>query len=139
MVRAAPRADNARVPPIRHYLYSRPIVPYYSYGLGWYDDPFWYGAPWPWPYAGYAYSESAHTGGLRLKVEPGSAQVYVDGYYAGIVNDFNGHFQQLKMTPSGHRIELRAPGYEPLAFDVYVQRDHTTEWHGTMVPSQANG
>jgi hypothetical protein len=114
--------------------------PYFSsaFGIGAfgsYRDPLgsqYYG------YAGYpAYAQdpfdaAGPTGGLRLKVEPSNAEVFVDGYFAGIVNDFNGHFQQLKLTAGPHRVEVRAPGYEPLVFDVSIQPRHTTEYRGTL-------
>jgi len=58
--------------------------------------------------------------------------VFVDGYYAGIVDDFNGHFQRLKLTPGPHHIAVRAPGYETLEFDVDIQPHHTTEYHGAL-------
>jgi hypothetical protein len=82
--------------------------------------------------APYPFEIDGPTGGLRLKVEPRQAQVYVDGYYAGIVDDFNGHFQHLDMTAGPHHVEIRAPGYEPLAFDVTIQTHHTTEYRGAL-------
>jgi hypothetical protein len=89
-------------------------------------------------YAGYPtyaqdpFDAAGPTGGLRLKVEPEDAEVYVDGYFAGIVGDFNGHFQQLKLTGGPHRVEVRAPGYLPLVFDVSIQPRHTTEYRGAL-------
>jgi hypothetical protein len=58
--------------------------------------------------------------------------VYVDGYYAGIVDDFNGHFQHLDLTPGPHHVEVREPGYLPLDFDVSIEAHHTTQYRGTM-------
>ena len=37
---------------------------------------------------------------VRLEVTPKEAEVYVDGYYAGIVDDFNGTFQRLRELES---------------------------------------
>jgi hypothetical protein len=74
------------------------------------------------------------SGGLRLKIEPRNAQVYVDGYYAGVVDDFDGRFQQLKLASGRHRIEVRATGHEPLKFDVNIQSHQTTVYQGTLVP-----
>jgi hypothetical protein len=48
---------------------------------------------------------------LRLEVKPHEAEVYVDGYYAGIVDDFDGVFQRLPVTPGEHDIELYLEGY----------------------------
>jgi hypothetical protein len=34
----------------------------------------------------------------------------VDGFYAGIVDDFNGVFQSLPLTPGGHTVVLYVEG-----------------------------
>jgi hypothetical protein len=67
-----------------------------------------------------------------LKVEPKDAEVYVDGYFFGIVDDFNGRLQHLKLTAGPHRVEIRAPGYQPLVVDVSIQPRHTTEYRGAL-------
>jgi hypothetical protein len=52
--------------------------------------------------------------------------VFVDGYYVGIVDDFDGVFQHVNLEAGEHRIEVRAPGYdEAISFDVYVQPGRT--------------
>lgn len=103
--------------------------------FGSYRDPFlsgYYG------YSGYPtytqdpFDDGGPTGGLRMKVEPRDAEVYVDGYFAGIVDDFNGRFQRLKLTAGAHRIEVRAPGYQTLTFDVSIQPRQTTEYRGAL-------
>ena len=68
------------------------------------------------------------TGGLRLKVTPRDAEVFVDGYYAGRVDDFDGARQQLKITRGPHRIELKAAGYETVTFDVTVVPGESTTY-----------
>ena len=68
------------------------------------------------------------TGGLRLKVVPREAEVYVDGFYAGRVDDFDGAMQKLKIVQGSHRIELRAEGYETASFTVNVIADETTSY-----------
>ena len=65
-------------------------------------------------------------GGLRITGAPRDAQVFADGYYVGIVNDFDGVFQHLNLEAGGHHIEVDAPGLEPIAFDVDVQPGRTT-------------
>jgi hypothetical protein len=104
-------------------------------GLSFYQDPrssdyYSYGG-YP-PNAHDPFDAAGPTGGLRLKVEPKDAEGYVDGYFAGIVDDFNGHFQQLKLTAGPHRVEVRAPGYLPLVFDVSIQPRHTTEYRDAL-------
>lgn len=65
-------------------------------------------------------------GSLRLKVKPRDAQVYVDGYFVGVVDEFDGIFQRLQLEAGPHRIEVRAPGFENLAIDVQIRWDRTT-------------
>jgi len=48
---------------------------------------------------------------IRLLVRPKQAEVYLDGYYAGLVDDFDGLFQGLPMRPGPHTIVLYLPGY----------------------------
>ncbi len=71
---------------------------------------------------------------MRLKVTERDAEVYVDGYYAGIVDDFDGIWQQLRLDDGGYRIEIRKPGFETLVFDVRVQPGRTITYRGQMQP-----
>ncbi len=67
-----------------------------------------------------------HTyGGVRITEAPRDAQVFADGYYVGIVDDFDGVFQHVNLEPGQHRIEVRVAGVEPISFDVYVQPGRT--------------
>jgi hypothetical protein len=60
------------------------------------------------------------SGELRLEVTPKEAQVYVDGYYAGIVDDFDGTFQRLRVRPGGHDLVLYLEGYQSLTQKLYL-------------------
>jgi hypothetical protein len=118
-----------------------------AFGLGMYacDDPYWYGADaYPYPYDdGYPYAAAVPyvppdgyaLGGLRLDVKPKSAEVMVDGHPAGIVDDFDWHFQQVKLVAGPHHIELSAPGYTTDQFNVNITADHTIQYHGTLARS----
>ena len=130
----------------------------YPYSFGFFAwDPFWYGASYPvyggygygggYGYdAGYGYGSSGYGlyGGLKLKVKPRDAEVLVDGYFVGRVDDFDGLFQKLNLESGPHRIEIRAPGYETLSFDVRIEFDETvdlprgpaTQWaHAAVTPT----
>lgn len=146
--------------PGRSYNYY-PYDPYYLYGYGafglgaFYYDPFW----WGYPYGGYGYPGYGYPGyggggyygggyydrqeeadgvkgGLKLKVTPDDAEVFVDGYYVGNVDDYNGPFQRLNLVAGAHRIEVRAKGYEPLTFEVKIEPRETITYHGEL-PSQS--
>ena len=58
---------------------------------------------------------------------PRDAAVYVDGYYAGIVDDFDGVFQRLTLEVGPHAIEIDADGLEPRYFDIYVDPARTVD------------
>jgi len=122
-------------------------------GLNWYYDPFWlggfgysgYGGYPGYGYGGYGYGGDAWSGGgmyysgaLKLKIKPRTAEVFVDGYYVGIVDDFDGLFQELRLSadPDGratHRIEIRAPGAQPLTFEVRLQPGQTITYRGELL------
>jgi hypothetical protein len=122
----------------------------YGYG-GYYYDPFysWYGYS-PYYYSGYyGYSPYGYgsrgygsrgygsgyrdAGSVRLQVDPEKTRVYVDGYYAGIVDDFDGIFQRLSLPPGRHEISLRLEGYRTHRFKVYVPVDQTLKIHHDML------
>jgi hypothetical protein len=113
-----------------------------------YYDPFWWD-DWGYPYsygydpywgpAGYgasgSYSEEPQgQGALKLKVEPKDAEVYVDGYYTGSVDEFNGVFQRLELEVGPHHVEIRAPGYRTVAFDVRIELNDTVTYRGELQP-----
>ena len=107
---------------------------YGGLGLGGYSgglyDPWWYGdAPYSGSGDGYAYE-----GSLKLKVTPRDASVYVDGYFAGRVDDFDGLFQSLRIESGPHRVEVREDGFEPLTFEVRIQPDRTVTYTGELRP-----
>lgn len=71
-------------------------------------------------------------GSLRLKVTPRDAEVFVDGQFAGLVDEFDGVFQRLHVMPGPHRIEVRAQRYEPLTYDVLIQQHRTNTFAGAL-------
>ena len=77
------------------------------------------------------------SGSLRIIVDPSKARVYVDGYYAGIVDDFDGVFQRLNIPPGRHEITLKLEGYRTQHFKVYVPVGDTIKIHYDMVPAAA--
>jgi hypothetical protein len=103
---------------------------YYGVGPGYYGvAPGYYAGGYGAVYGG---PSGWSIGGVRLKVTPRDAEVYVDGYYAGIVDDFDGTWQQLRLDDGGHRIEIRKPGLPPLTFDVMVQPGRTVTYRGDL-------
>lgn len=110
---------------------------WYGAGLRHYHDPYWYG------YYGHGYGYTAwnpgprydyYTGSLRLKVRPRFAEVYVDGYYAGRVDDYDGVFQRLRLEEGAHHIEIRRAGHAPLEFEVMILPGETITYEGYLEP-----
>ena len=89
-------------------------------------DPWFVGPQWgPYPYPYYGYRVAQADAAVRLEVTPNDAAVYVDGYYAGIVDDFDGTFQRLRLAPGEHDITLYLDGYRTVHQRVYLTPDHT--------------
>lgn len=155
---SVPPPPRAVEPSIRHHRGYRPwgfggasFGSYYgsAYGPYVFYDPYspWYGrygshrrhgtySAYGYPPYGYGYPSSVYAypadGELRLKIKPRDAQVFVDGYFVGIVDDFDGAFQRLHLPSGPHRIEVRAPGYEALTFDVQIRFAETTKFEGDL-------
>ena len=111
----------------------------YQYPHDQYRYPRAYAWPYLWPYvypgATVVYappSRKAEYGGVRLQVSPRGAAVYVDGYYVGTVDDFDGLFERVSLEPGPHHIEIQAPGFETAAFDVNVLPNQTIEYRGDL-------
>ncbi len=109
--------------------------PYY-YG---YYHPFWspfygpygYGA-WRYPY--YAYGGYGANSAVRLQVTPRETEVFVDGYYVGLVDSFDGFFQRLRLPPGDHEIELYLEGHESIRRRLYLSPGETYRVRHEMTP-----
>jgi hypothetical protein len=77
------------------------------------------------PFPPYRYPNFAPDASVRLEVKPTDAEVYVDGYYAGVVDDFDGMWQRLRVEPGQHEITLYREGYRSVHERVYLARDRT--------------
>jgi hypothetical protein len=99
-----------------------------------YYDPFW--GPYPFPYRYGAYGVypfgARRDADVRVEVMPKQAEVYVDGFYAGLADDFDGMFKRLHTTPGGHAITLHLDGYRTVTQNIYVSPDSTYKLRDTM-------
>ena len=140
-VRVAPRAAvGVRVAPrvvvrgyYAPYYYGGFYDPFWYGAYGWYG-PGWYGSPYWYP--PYGYQRGYYGGGasLKLEVTPKNAQVFVDGYYAGVVDDFDGIFQSLDLAPGEHDVQLYLPGFRSIEQKVYLQPGKTFRVKYAMEP-----
>jgi len=127
----APRVVPRPIP--RHYYGSGGHTSvFFGFGSGYrYGAPYYgrvYGPPAPVFYG----AAPRYYGDVRLQIRPRDAVVYVDGYYAGIVDNFDGVFQRLTLAVGPHEIEIEAPGCEPQVFNVYVDPTRTVDLHGDL-------
>ena len=76
--------------------------PYYGYGYSHY----------PYPYYPYYYFDPAVD--LRLEVTPRDAEVYLDGYLVGVVDNFDGMFQRLRVPYGEHEMTIYFNGYRSI-------------------------
>lgn len=97
-------------------------------GGGWYApqfvfyDPYWRGRWGPYqPYGYYGYPRYDRRSALRVDASPRHAQVLVDGYDAGTVDEFDGIFQRLYLEPGGHEITLYLAGYRTHTERLYLR------------------
>ena len=99
----------------RPYFYN----PFWGYA-GWYPYAGWYGGygfgfgfswgagygyPYGYPYGYYGYGWGYDpAASIRIQATPREAQVYVDGYFVGIVDDYDGFSQRLRLVPGEHEL-----------------------------------
>jgi hypothetical protein len=104
----------------------------YPYYYGGYGYPYWGYGGWGYPY--YYYDNDAS---VRIQGPPREAQVFVDGYFVGIVDDFDGTFQRLRVSPGGHEITLHAKGYRNATERMYLQPHSTYRLRAQLEPLAA--
>ncbi len=121
----------------RRYRRVAPVViiggyGYYSY---WRHDPWYQRGPWgPYGYPYRYYGVYDTLASLRIDAEPRQAQVFVDGYYAGLVDDFDGVFQRLRLEPGGRTITVYLEGYRTEEQHLYLRPGHDQRIRLTMQP-----
>ena len=102
------------------------VGPYHG---GWYGYPYWgWGPYWgccgywggwgPW-WGGPYYGGWYYGGSIQIKTMPKETEVYVDGWRAGTVNDYDSWYQGLTLSPGGHEIALYLDGYRTQRHNVY--------------------
>ena len=104
--------------------------PYYSpyYWHGFYS-PFW--GPWYWPPV-YGYGYYSYASEVRVMATPREAEVYVDGYLVGTVDDFDGWSQRLRIQPGEHEIELFLEGYRSVRQKMLFRPGETYKIRATL-------
>ncbi len=119
----------------------RPVGPrmgvgfYYGPYFGpYFYNPWFYSGYWgfpPWGY-GYPYFYGAVGSNIRVQVQPKSAEVYVDGHLAGIVDQFDGMFQNLVVEPGSHEITVYLDGHKSIVQRLYLSVGKSYKIKGAM-------
>ncbi len=97
----------------------------------------WYPYPYPYRYPYPYWALDNLRSAVRVEVTPKDAEVYVDGYYAGVVDDYDGVFQRLRVTPGQHEIVVRRDGFHSLRENLYLTPDTTHHMKGRLEPLPA--
>jgi hypothetical protein len=84
----------------------------------------------PYPYGPYRYMSPEAS--LKLEVTPKEAAVYVDGYFAGTVDEFDGAFQRLRVLPGQHEIVVHLDGYKSITEKLYLGPNTSRKIERTM-------
>jgi hypothetical protein len=71
---------------------------------------------------------------LILDIHPPTAQLFADGYYIGIPEDFRFEDGGAVLEPGPHRIDIIARGHEPVSFDVNLTRGQSATFRHILTP-----
>jgi hypothetical protein len=117
---AAAQRRGYRRAPVRTAVFVsagfyRPIY-YDPFFYGGFYNPFYLGwypiyAQYPRGYYGYGYG--GYWASARIEIKPRDAQVYLDGYFVGMVDQFDGVFQRLDLPAGEHELTVYLKGYRP--------------------------
>ena len=141
-VRVATPRTGVSVVVGRPYYY-RPFYygPYYRpYLFAPFYGSYFYGSYFYPPFYGYSYAPAGYGFGvfdgtsLRVQVTPRDTEVFIDNYYAGTADDFDGLFQRLHVGPGAHDITLWREGYRTVRQRVYIQPTGTFRLRYMMMP-----
>lgn len=94
-------------------------------------------AQWRGPYPPYGPAMRGYEAAARIQVTPKETEVYVDGYYAGIADDFDGVWQRLRLEPGEHEIALYLEGHRTFREKFLFRPGQTVKLRHTMEPAQA--
>ncbi len=95
-----------------HYYY--PYYPYYAYA--------YYYAPWYPVYVGHGPGFAPAFGYIDTDVSPKKAEVYLDGVYVGIADNFDGFPRHLSTEPGAHVITFKAEGHRTTTRKIRIPR-----------------
>lgn len=111
-----------------------PYRPYYrTYYRPYFYTTYFWGMP-GWGFWGYPppYAYGPELGSARLQVTPEDTEVYLDGHLVGVVDDFDGFAQRLRVPPGQYDLELYRDGFLPLRQKVLLTSGSTLKIRHAM-------
>jgi hypothetical protein len=132
LAEAQRRRVVVRGPAVRSVIY---VAPYYRYSRFYYDPWYQWGYPYGSPFPPYGYRYGGYyefNASVRIQATPREAEVFVDGYRAGTVDDFDGTFQRLRLRPGGHEITVFLEGHETVKEALYLEAGADRKLQFTM-------
>lgn len=112
--------------------------PFWAYGFYPYSlayAPFFYTsfyAPFSGPYYAGGFGYTPDRGEVKLRVNPKTAQVFVDGAYAGTVNRLN----NIWLDSGAYNLSISAPGHEPYEQRIYVLSGKSLKINVQLAPEK---
>ncbi|MEJ2146804.1 MAG: PEGA domain-containing protein [Acidobacteriota bacterium] len=120
-----------------HEGFHRGIIIRPIFGPGFWNNPFFYG-PYGWygPYGSYGFywaypGQHSNAGKLKLKTNVKSADVYINGAFAGKAEDL----KSIWLRPGEYDLQISADGYQTLTQKIYVIRGKTLKVNADLNPS----
>ncbi|MCB1034615.1 MAG: PEGA domain-containing protein [Acidobacteria bacterium] len=123
-----------------HYSYYYPRSPFYWYGFYY---PFYYGSygfGYGVPYGHYDYygpSSGRALGALDLDVRPEKAEVYIDGRFVGVADNFDGFPSYLWLEPGTYEVAFYKEGFETVSREVKVPPGSVIDFNDQLLPGNA--
>jgi len=74
---------------------------------------------------------------LQLQITPRETEVFVDGYFAGKVDDFDGRFQRLHVQPGEHELTLFLDGHRTIIQTIRIRPRSSFRIRYAMTPLAA--
>ncbi len=115
----------------------------FSYGYPYRGGPWgYYGYGW----GGYGYGDgyvgpgsvvSPNAGAVDVNVRPQKAQLYLDGSYIGIADNYDGFPRYLWLEGGLHRLVIYLDGYQTLAKRIQVRAGEVIDLRDRMVPGKS--
>jgi len=122
------------------YGWAYPFGFGFGFGFSW-GSPYGFYGPYPaYGYPAYGYPAYGYPGygygdvSLRVDVSQRDAEVFVDGYRAGVVDDFDGVLQRVHLSPGGHEITIYRQGFRTIKESLYLSPGGSQTMRYAMTP-----